>query len=282
MPKISIIIPTYNRANVIGRTIESFISQTYKEWELLVVDDHSTDNTAAVIETFMAKDARIKYYLNERSKGAQGARNTGILKSSSEWILLFDSDDYAYPNFLEELVSEVNSGADVISSLIRVVHQNPTRYEYPNWGAMSGKIEEALYKNTTYVTFNMAMIRRSKLMEMNLLDEDCMAYQELDTHLRLSSICNYKSVNKVLSDYYFCNADSITSDSQRNNTGRTYILSKHSKRWRKLAYKSFFNNARHLFFSVNFHWKKRILAVAPEIIPVIILMKLKYSFTKIL
>lgn len=134
MPKISIIIPTYNRANVIGRTIESFISQTYKEWELLVVDDHSTDNTAAVIETFMAKDARIKYYLNERSKGAQGARNTGILKSTAEWVVLFDSDDYAYPNFLEELVSEVNSGADVISSLIRIVHKNPTRYEYPNWG----------------------------------------------------------------------------------------------------------------------------------------------------
>lgn len=82
--ELSVIIPTYNRANTIGRTIESFIAQGFKDWEMIVVDDHSTDNTKEVIDDYNRSDNRIHYLLNERKKGAQGARNTGILHAQAD------------------------------------------------------------------------------------------------------------------------------------------------------------------------------------------------------
>ena len=96
-PPISIIIPTFNRAATIGKTIDSFIAQDYIDWEMLVVDDHSTDNTQEVIDAYNKRDSRIHYLLNERKKGAQGARNTGLLHVKHDWVVLFDSDDFVYP-----------------------------------------------------------------------------------------------------------------------------------------------------------------------------------------
>jgi len=65
MPKVSIIIPTYNRADLVSRAIQSVINQTYKDWELLIVDDGSTDNTKQIVEEFIKKDSRIKYIPSE-------------------------------------------------------------------------------------------------------------------------------------------------------------------------------------------------------------------------
>ena len=72
--KISIIIPTYNRDSIIKSTLDSITAQTYKDWECVVVDDHSTDNTRNVIEEYTVKDCRFKYFVNERKKGAQAGR----------------------------------------------------------------------------------------------------------------------------------------------------------------------------------------------------------------
>lgn len=98
-PFFSIIIPTYNRAAIIGKTLKSFINQTYKNFEIIVVDDGGTDDTKKVIENL--KDNRIKYYW--KVNGERGAaRNYGAEKSKGEWLNFFDSDDIAYVHHLEE------------------------------------------------------------------------------------------------------------------------------------------------------------------------------------
>ena len=87
---LSIIIPTYNRANILPNTIRSVLAQTYGNWELILVDDKSTDNTEEVIKSFT--DKRIKYVQNQK-KGAPSARNTGLRMSNGDLILFLDSDD---------------------------------------------------------------------------------------------------------------------------------------------------------------------------------------------
>lgn len=92
-PLVSVILATYNRAAIVSSSIESVIGQTYTNWELIVVDDRSTDHTKELIEQYCLKDARIKYVVNDRTKGVPGPKNCGMLQAKGEYIAFLDSDD---------------------------------------------------------------------------------------------------------------------------------------------------------------------------------------------
>lgn len=98
--KVSVIIPTYNRAHVIKRSIQSVLQQTYKEFELLIIDDGSTDNTQEVVMEI--RDDRIRYICCEKNSGAAGARNRGIAEAKYDYIAFQDSDDQWHPDKLEK------------------------------------------------------------------------------------------------------------------------------------------------------------------------------------
>ena len=108
---ISIIIPTYNRAELIGETLDSIIQQTYKNWECIIVDDGSSDYTKELIQFYIEIDPRIKYYSRpvERPKGANACRNFGFEKSQGEFINWFDSDDLMMPDKLSIQVGILES-----------------------------------------------------------------------------------------------------------------------------------------------------------------------------
>ncbi len=111
LPLVSIIIPTYNRAHLISETLNSISTQTYANWECIIVDDDSTDNTAALVQTYTAKDSRFKYYMRPENmpKGANSCRNYGFEKSKGEYINWFDSDDLMVPSFLKYKVDFIGS-----------------------------------------------------------------------------------------------------------------------------------------------------------------------------
>ncbi len=100
---ISIIIPTYNRAHLIGETLDSVLAQTYQDWECIVVDDGSTDATGEVMVQYIEKDARIQYLErpSNKSKGANACRNYGFEKSTGDYLQWFDSDDLMHPDKLK-------------------------------------------------------------------------------------------------------------------------------------------------------------------------------------
>jgi glycosyltransferase involved in cell wall biosynthesis len=103
---ISIIIPTYNRAHLIGETLNSIIAQTYIHWECIVIDDGSTDYTDELLEFYTQKDSRIQFHHRpaSRPKGANACRNYGFEISKGEFINWFDSDDVMLENFLESML----------------------------------------------------------------------------------------------------------------------------------------------------------------------------------
>lgn len=99
---ISIITPSYNSAQYIGRTIDSILNQTYENWELLIIDDCSTDQSRAVIQQYVNQDSRIQLICLEQNSGAAVARNTGIEKATGRYIAFLDSDDTWHPEKLEK------------------------------------------------------------------------------------------------------------------------------------------------------------------------------------
>ncbi len=101
-PLVSIIIPTYNRAHLIGETLDSVISQTYANWECIIVDDGSVDHTKELLEFYCEKDHRIQFHLRpaDRHKGANACRNYGFQMSNGEYVNWFDSDDLMMPRKL--------------------------------------------------------------------------------------------------------------------------------------------------------------------------------------
>lgn len=105
--KVSVIIPTYNRANFITHAVESVMNQDYANIEIIIVDDGSNDATDAVVKRLKEENPYIYYCKNERSKGPSGARNTGILKAAGDYIAFLDSDDIWLKNHL-------NDGVDIL------------------------------------------------------------------------------------------------------------------------------------------------------------------------
>jgi len=101
-PTVSVVIPTYNRAHLIGKAIQSVFNQSYQDFEIIIIDDGSTDNTEEIIKGY--KDKRINYIKHERNQGISAARNIGIKKARGEYIAFLDSDDEWLPEKLDKQI----------------------------------------------------------------------------------------------------------------------------------------------------------------------------------
>jgi GalNAc5-diNAcBac-PP-undecaprenol beta-1,3-glucosyltransferase len=102
-PKVTIVMATYNRAHLIAAALESVIVQSYENWECIIIDDGSTDNTSEVVADFLNKDARFRYYSRSHNfiKGIPGCRNYGLKLAKGELIIFFDDDDVVHPQNIE-------------------------------------------------------------------------------------------------------------------------------------------------------------------------------------
>ena len=119
---VSVVIPTYNRKNKIINAIDSVIRQTYNNWEIIVVDDFSTDDSYRILSDAYNNDMRIRIYTNESLKGPSGARNTGISKANGEYVAFLDSDDMWEFNHLEigiEALKKTNTNVFMASWYIK-------------------------------------------------------------------------------------------------------------------------------------------------------------------
>lgn len=101
---VSIIMPAYNCESYIGTTLDSVINQTYQNWEVIVIDDCSTDNTAKIVEEYMKKDNRIRYHKLEKNSGAAVARNKAVDLATGKYIAFLDSDDVWFPEKLTKQI----------------------------------------------------------------------------------------------------------------------------------------------------------------------------------
>lgn len=160
MKKVSVVIPVHNSSKYIYECIKSVIDQTYNYFEIIVVDDHSTDETIDIIKSFNSKKIKI-FYLKKRY-GAGNARNMGVKKASGEYICFLDSDDYFEKDKLEKQVNFINNKVFIYGGYVYLKKGRKHRAHVP----LSITYEEAL-KNTTIFTstvmFNMKYLDKEDI-----------------------------------------------------------------------------------------------------------------------
>ncbi len=175
--KVSVIIPTYNRAALLPRAVNSVLAQTYDNYEIIIVDDCSPDNTQEVIDGFT--DSRIHSFRHERNKGQSAARNTGIANAAGEYIAFLDDDDEWLPNKLEIQVDTLDASASNVALIYcwsNWIDDSSGRVMTPRHSYEEGDIfEQALAMNAHHSPPTL-LVRTSVLREVGGFDED------MDTH----------------------------------------------------------------------------------------------------
>ncbi len=214
MPTVSVIIPTYNRAEVLPRAIKSVLAQTYDDLELIVVDDASTDDTAAVVEQF--DDNRVQYYCLDENSGANAARNKGVECSSGELISFLDSDDQLLNTHLEVVVKKISQLGDSVGGVY-------TSYDIIQNGKKTG-IRLAKNKLTSPADvvadykmggFSCLTIRKNILKKVGKLDERFPACQDQEFLIRFLQHYEIHPITEVLLSYHKHGQQISTNPKQR-------------------------------------------------------------------
>ncbi|MFA5047529.1 MAG: glycosyltransferase family 2 protein [Patescibacteria group bacterium] len=202
---ISIIIPTYNRSEILAHvSVPSVINQAYKNWELIIVDDGSTDNTKNVCEELTRKDARIKYFYKEN--GGQGsARNFGIEKAQGNYVLLLDSDDALLSEMISIMLPKlISEGGDIIKCRKWDFHYQKRIYNVGGDNPSCAIYHKKLFKTLGFYNENRGLI--------GIEDAD------LDMTWHLYKIKNSYQIKCIILDrslvIYLNHDDQATSDKQ--------------------------------------------------------------------
>lgn len=123
-PFFSVVIPLFNKENFIAATLSSVLRQNFEDYEIIIIDDSSNDNSLKIVETF--EDDRIKIIIHNKNKGLSATRNTGIANSKGDWICLLDADDIWNCNYLKKIVELINlfPAAKIIGTDYYEIHSN--------------------------------------------------------------------------------------------------------------------------------------------------------------
>lgn len=207
MPEVSVIIPAYNHADLLPRTIESVLDQTFRDFELIVVDDGSTDNTKEVVEHFSRRDDRVVYLWQENSGGPASPRNTGIKQSKGNYIAFLDHDDEWMTTKLEKQVhlfeeSPAKTGFVGCDYLVMAGLKGATKSEYRLPEYANGMLFESLLRRDFIKTATVIMVKKKVLEDVGGFDEDLRCGEDTDLWLRIAEKYGFATVREFLAIYY--------------------------------------------------------------------------------
>ncbi len=238
-PFVSIILPVYNRAATLPRAVESVLIQTFDDYELIIVDDGSQDDTASVARGYL-QNAKVRY-IHQDNAGAGAARNQGIAVARGQWVAFQDSDDEWCQEKLQAQVDLAkNSAAEVAviySDMVRVT-QAGKRIPWLSPDVRMGVLIDAdtLDYQVKNIGLQSALIRRSVLLREGKFDQHLPRFIDLDLFARLALRYRFAKVDRPLVTYY--ETRGISSDPEARARARIALIDK---------YRNFFErNARYL------------------------------------
>ncbi len=193
---VSVVIPTFNRRELLAPTLDSVLGQTRAPLEILVVDDGSTDDTASWIEANYADKVRV---VRQQNGGVARARNRGWREAKGEWVAFLDHDDVFHLEKIERLEPLLNGEADVVVSRWREVRQGEIERESPlvherAFGWLFGW-------NNPLVSASVPLVRRAALERVGGFDARCVPADDWDLWLRLARASRFAFCDEVLTDY---------------------------------------------------------------------------------
>lgn len=218
---ITIIIPAYNRAYLIGETLDSILAQTYNYWECFIVDDGSSDNTEEIVENYIKKDSRFCYHKRSEKylPGGNGARNYGLDIAQGNFIVFFDSDDLMTEDHLKVKLDLINSGTYDFG-ITRTKYFNYTNEyidRYYNFSTQDISKENYILQNINWLTLD--VIIKSSLAKSIRFNETIKSGQEYNFFSKL--VC--KTDNGIFLDQV------VSLRRHHNNSKRTTIAAGNRK-----------------------------------------------------
>jgi len=214
LPLVSVVIPTYNRAHLIERAVQSVLHQTYPHFELIVVDDGSTDNTADVLARI--SDPRLHYIRLPHNIGGGGARNVGLQQSHGKYVSFLDSDDEFLPTKLEQQVMFIERESKTDRRVGAVYCRFYKQNDVTNQRSISSKLvyeDTAVYPQVLrgwtqeLPTF---LIRRELVIAVGMFDTRLRRFQDPDLWQRLSQVCFFRSMPEPLVIVHTHSMDQVT------------------------------------------------------------------------
>jgi glycosyltransferase involved in cell wall biosynthesis len=184
--EVSIIIPTYNRAHLICETLDSILNQTYKEWECIIVDDGSTDNTNEILSNYL-NDSRFKFHLRPSSKpkGANSCRNFGFQFSKGDFIHFMDSDDLYLPIALETFKKSFSESIDVVVAKLELTDFDSGLKIRENQIESQNLIEDYFIGKVAFYVSGPVWKRSFLQKQKQLFDENISNLDDWDFNLRM-------------------------------------------------------------------------------------------------
>ena len=239
-PLISIITASYNKAGLIAETIESVIRQRYMFWELIIIDDASTDGSQAIIDEYSKKDTRIKTFFEAGNRGANYCRNIGIKESQGEFIVFLDADDLLDKECLTERVKvmEENPKLDFSVHVMKIFRKDIGDNNFKWIPKSKTPLEDFLSHKLPWQTMQ-PIWKRQFLIDLGGFDEKFQRLQDVELHTRalLSKDLKYKLIQDAPDCYY-------RTDDERKNFNEYRFL----ERWLNsaLLYCDKFKSSEHV------------------------------------
>ena len=227
MVDLSIIIPTYNRAYIISRAIQSVLNQTYRDFEVLVIDDGSTDNTSEIVKSF--NDKRLRYIRHGENRGVAAARNTGIMSAEGKYIAFQDSDDEWFPEKLEKQMAVFTTTSPQIgvmyTGFLLIEGNTKTRIPSSKVTKKEGNIYNSLLRGN-FVSPGASIVKRECFTKAGMFDEHYVPLEDWEFWLRISRHYHFKCVDEPLLITYHM-PDSISSNQNAALRAHRLILEKY-------------------------------------------------------
>lgn len=207
-PLISVVIPTYNHARYLGRSLQSLLNQTFTEWEAVVIDNHSTDNTDEIMSGFT--DKRIRYIKMHNNGIIAASRNAGIRAAKGDWIAFLDSDDWWRSDKLQVCFEYIHDNIDLIYHDLEIVSDHRRLFRkkaIKSWQVKRPVLIDLMVKGNAIATSSV-IVRRKILMGLDCMDEspDMVASEDYNMWLRIARVSEgFKYVSKRLGFYQLHN-----------------------------------------------------------------------------
>ena len=199
-PKVSIVIPTYNRADFLPKAVQSVLNQTYGDWEMVIVDDGSIDKTEEIVKGY--KEARIRYILHKSNLGLSAARNTGIKNSRGEYIAFLDSDDEWFPEKIScqmNIFQKENSKCDVVCTSGYMIKNDKIIGVKAIPANLGNFYEKFLFENITW-TSNV-LVKKECFKKVGLFDENLESCEDWDMWIRIAKYYKFVFLEMPLAKY---------------------------------------------------------------------------------
>ncbi|OPH11099.1 glycosyltransferase family 2 protein [Cylindrospermopsis raciborskii] len=228
-PIVSVVIPTYNRSLEIARCLSSLVSQTFREFEVLVCDDGSTDNTKQVVSTF-TETLSIKYFWLDNFGGPARPRNIGIQNARGKYIAFLDSDDWWTPEKLEKSVEALESGADFVYHDLYIVSSNGVMSPFSRKAKtrqVKVPIFNDLLSNGNAINNSSVVVRREFIDSVNGFSEEkaLIAAEDYDAWLRVAKYTDkFLKIDGCFGYYSLSNNSISLPDRLINATSRLLNL----------------------------------------------------------